>query len=113
LKKSFVELCGTEKRHILLSCGADSHHFCQRKRTFASLKPQQFSFSTGWFVFCDKQQRFRKVGNVRAEYGPRTEIRVKIGQRENEQEQEKRFFCVLFGVTTFLPGKSLFTGRYL
>src|SRR6266404_1703576 len=30
LKKYFVELCGTEKRHMLLSSGADSHHFCQR-----------------------------------------------------------------------------------
>src|SRR5437667_3734853 len=35
---------------MLLSCGADSHHFCQRKRTLASLKSQQFSFSTGCSV---------------------------------------------------------------
>jgi hypothetical protein len=53
LKKSFVELCGTEKRHMLLPYGANQHHFCQRKRNSVSLKSQQFNFSIGWAVFCD------------------------------------------------------------
>jgi transposase len=55
LKKSFVELCGTEKHRILLPYGANQHHFCQQKRNSASLKSQQFSFSTGCVRFLRSQ----------------------------------------------------------
>ncbi len=46
---------------MLLSYGAVSHHFCQRKRKFASLKPRQFGFSTGWTGFVDKTRQVEIV----------------------------------------------------
>jgi hypothetical protein len=56
-----------------------------------------------------------KLGEIRTHFevkltksariGPRAEIRVKIRHRENEQKQEKRFFCVM--QTTLLHLRSV------
>src|SRR5437667_1779935 len=57
LKKSFAELCGAEKSRILLSYDAASSYFSQQNRGFRIFKTEQFSFSTGWDVFCMQRRR--------------------------------------------------------
>ena len=71
---SFVELYGAEKRCMLLSYGAASYYFWQRKREFRIIKTLQFSFSTGWNIlkhtssatpwyhFCSMRPNFQVTG---------------------------------------------------